>query len=359
MGVIGINPGGTLPIHIIKVFNADGWAYSSDLIGALDACLDAEANIISMSLGGSRKNRQEDRAFAAAADAGVLSIAAAGNAGDTSYEYPASYDSVVSVAAIDSSEVVADFSQQNDQVELAAPGVMVVSSVPVGTGLLADVTVAGTAYEAFAMEGSPMTTANGELVDCGLALTECVGVSGAVCLISRGDITFAEKVLNCEAGGGIGAIIYNNVAGSFLGTLGDTVTTIPSVSVSDTDGASMVPGSDATVSVYMGDYSYYDGTSMATPHVSGVAALIWNNAPDCSAADVRQAMDLTAKDLGDLGRDVAYGFGLVQALDAQNLLLDPEFCGSVQACGLPGEVCQTNADCCSEKCIGGRTKICR
>ena len=47
---------------------------------------------------------------------GVLSIAAAGNDGNTAHSYPASYDSVVSVAAVDSGKVVADFSQKTSQV---------------------------------------------------------------------------------------------------------------------------------------------------------------------------------------------------------------------------------------------------
>ena len=54
---------------------------------------------------------------------GILSIAAAGNDGSTAYGYPASYNSVISVGAVDQSSVVAGFSQHNDQVELAAPGV--------------------------------------------------------------------------------------------------------------------------------------------------------------------------------------------------------------------------------------------
>ncbi|MEN8178930.1 MAG: S8 family serine peptidase [Pseudomonadota bacterium] len=360
-GVIGVNSSGVLNIHIIKVFGADGWAYSSDLVAALDACENAGADVVSMSLGGNAKSRSESLAFDQAEANGILSIAAAGNGGNTRKSYPASYDSVVSIAAIDANMVIADFSQQNDQVELSAPGVLVVSSVPLGTGLLADVEVDGTGYETFAMEGSPMLIASGVLVDCGTAETVCAA-TGSVCLIERGVITFAEKVLNCQDGGGIGAIIYNNEPGAFLGTLGDTVTTIPSVSVSDTDGASMVPGSDALVSVYMGDYSYYDGTSMATPHVSGVAALIWNNAPDCSSADVREAMAQSALDLGDIGRDNAYGFGLVQAVDAKSLLLDPDFCGGSTVCdlGQKGDACVTDADCCSELCRGRPgAKVCR
>ncbi|MCP4496903.1 MAG: S8 family serine peptidase, partial [Phycisphaeraceae bacterium] len=67
--------------------------------------------------------------IAAALAAGVLPIAAAGNSGGTNLGYPASYDAVVSVAAVDSSEELASFSTRNDQVEIAAPGVSILSTV--------------------------------------------------------------------------------------------------------------------------------------------------------------------------------------------------------------------------------------
>ena len=53
---------------------------------------------------------------------GMLLIAAAGNGGNTAKSYPASYDSVISVAAVDSNANHVSFSQRNTQVELAAPG---------------------------------------------------------------------------------------------------------------------------------------------------------------------------------------------------------------------------------------------
>lgn len=354
-GVIGVNPDGHLNVHIIKVFDAAGWAYSSGLIAALDACEAAGADVVSMSLGGSIKSRSEDQAFAAAAGRGVLSIAAAGNDGNTRNSYPASYNSVVSVAAIDSAKAIASFSQQNAQVELAAPGVAVLSSVPVGTGSDVIVSVAATEYEGQGMEGSPNASGSGPLVDCGTAETACAA-SGSVCLIQRGTIAFADKVLACQAGGGVAAIIYNNVPGSFGGTLGTTVTTIPSVSVSDTDGASMLTqlGSPSTVSVAAGDYAFFDGTSMATPHVSGVAALIWNNAPGCNAQDVRAAMAATAEDLGAAGRDAAFGYGLVQAADALADLSINCGGGGGGSCtlGQPGASCSSGAECCSDSCKG-------
>lgn len=64
----------------------------------------------------------------------ILIIAAAGNSGPANNvkSYPASYKAVVSVAAISSSNKVASFSQVNDQVEIAAPGVGITSTIPGG-----------------------------------------------------------------------------------------------------------------------------------------------------------------------------------------------------------------------------------
>jgi uncharacterized protein YbcV (DUF1398 family) len=59
---------------------------------------------------------------------------------------------------------------------------------------------------------------------------------------------------------------------------------------------------------------------MAAPHVSGAAALIWSAFPALSKVEIRDALDATALDLGDPGRDVYYGFGLVQAKDALDYL---------------------------------------
>lgn len=198
LGVVGVLPNQSVPLQIVKVFGANGWAYSSNLVGALNACKQGMSNrgftrmVINMSLGGSVPSKTEEQAFNQAYGQNVLSVAAAGNAGNTSKSYPASYGSVVSVAAIDANKQLAYFSQRNDQVELAAPGVSVLSTVPTG-------------------------------------------------------------------------------------------------------------------------YAYYSGTSMATPHVVGVAALVWSQWLECSNDQLRQTLRSSAQDLGALGRDNSYGYGLVQA----------------------------------------------
>ena len=215
LGVVGVTPG-AVSLHIVKVFDGvDGaWSYTSDLISAANICADNDVNIISMSLSGTRASTKEQRAFDTLYSQGILSIAAASNDGGTAYHYPASYDSVVSVAAIDADNVVADFSQQNDQVELAAPGVAVLSSVPyVATNIL---TVDGVNYAANHIEFAALGTASGTLVDGGLC-TASGSWTGSVVLCERGDISFLEKVQNVQNGGGAAAVIYNNEPGNFLG----------------------------------------------------------------------------------------------------------------------------------------------
>ena len=315
-GVVGVLPNADVELHIVRVFNdTGGFSYASGLVAALGDCETAGAAVINMSLGGSRKSRTEDRAFADAESRGVLSIAAAGNDGNSRHSYPASYNSVVSVAAVDEFLNHADFSQTTSQVELSGPGVHVLSSVPVNAGSEASATVASVSYVGDSMDGAPTGSSTGTLVDCGLGTSPCdAAVDGDICLIQRGDVSFAEKVQACQDGGGSAAIIYNNVPGPLLGTLGDDPTTnIPAIGVSDLDGAAMVVGASATVNIDISDYAFFDGTSMATPHVVGVAALVWSNHPTCSNLEIRDALRRSALDLDVLGRDDLTGYGLVQA----------------------------------------------
>jgi serine protease len=193
-GVVGVNGSGLLDLHNVKLFNNAGtWGYGSNIVKAIEQCRASGSKVISMSLGGSQSSTTEENAFNAAVSGGVINIAAAGNAGDTSMSYPASYNSVMSVAAVDSSKNLASFSQRNSQVEIAGPGVSVNSTV------------------------------------------------------------------------------LNN------------------------------------------GYQSKSGTSMATPHVAGVAALVWSRHIGCSSEEIRAAMNASAQDLGSAGRDNSYGYGLVQA----------------------------------------------
>ncbi|MBI2381868.1 MAG: S8 family serine peptidase [Gammaproteobacteria bacterium] len=327
-GVIGVLPGNQLRLHIVRVFGDNGdWAYSSTLVAALERCQDAGAHVVNMSLGGDRPTALENEAFRKAEKAGIVSVAAAGNDGDGGWDrmlYPASYESVISVGAVDENLQVAAFSQENTQVDLAAPGVRVLSTVPTGSGLEGYAQSASTTYDGIPMAGSPQATVNANLEFCGLGReADACAPAGKHCLIQRGEITFAEKVQRCEARGGVGAIIYNHSPGALSGTLGGAVTHIPSLGVTMADGEALkLEAGPVTLSVGLSgyDYAYFNGTSMATPHVAGVAALVWSHYPQCSNSQIRDALFASAKDLGKPGPDHTYGMGLVQAKAAVDWL---------------------------------------
>ena len=71
------------------------------------------------------------------------------------------------------------------------------------------------------------------------------------------------------------------------------------------------------------DYAYYEGTSMATPHVTGVAALVLAANPSMTGTQLRTRLQNTAVDLGPPGPDDIYGYGLVNAYNALHNFTQP------------------------------------
>ncbi|WP_167880070.1 S8 family serine peptidase [Halorhabdus rudnickae] len=94
---------------------------------------DQGADLINMSLGGGGPTETLRTACQYALNNGALPVAAAGNNGSRGVSYPAGYDSVVAVSAVDSSENLARFSQYGPNIDVAAPGVQVYSTVPNGS----------------------------------------------------------------------------------------------------------------------------------------------------------------------------------------------------------------------------------
>lgn len=90
------------------------------------------------------------------------------------------------------------------------------------------------------------------------------------------------------------------------------------------------PGVGVDSTVTGGGYARYNGTSMATPHVAGVAALVKSNHPECTATQLRRALILAAEDLGLAGRDSSYGFGLVNAAMTSEII-NQYGCGNLPA----------------------------
>ncbi len=88
----------------------------------------------------------------------------------------------------------------------------------------------------------------------------------------------------------------------------------------------VAPGSSIYSTYYFGSYTTMSGTSMATPHVAGLAALLWSFAPALNAAEVRSFIQTTADDLGPAGWDPYFGYGRInakKAIDAISLQTYP------------------------------------
>jgi hypothetical protein len=102
----------------------------ADVMLAAGDCVAAKANVIALAIScrddvynrGCYK-KQWDRQFSDIYDRGLLIIGATGNTGNTSMEYPGAYKTVISVSAVDKNKVWFKGSTQNDQTEIAAPGV--------------------------------------------------------------------------------------------------------------------------------------------------------------------------------------------------------------------------------------------
>jgi subtilisin family serine protease len=317
------------------------WVHSSTLLDAALRCQAAGCRIISMSLGGAAPTVTEDAGFTQLYNVGILLVAAAGNGGDNSVLYPAGYAAVISVAALDQNNAVATFSQKNSDVELAAPGVNVLSTVP--NCEPNSVAGNGFAYSGIPIELAARGIATGILVDGGLGDSVNVAWAGKVVLVQRGSITFYQKALNVQTSGGLACVIYNNVPGDFSGTLLEGTSVIPAIGMSQEIGQALLArlGQTTTVDTRIlrdtSAWDFYNGTSMATPHVSAAAALIWSSDPTKSNAQVRQSLRETALDLGVAGRDPVSGFGLVQAKAALQYL--PSATGEIEEPG--GEIPDT------------------
>lgn len=348
-GVVGVMPNTQVNLHIVKVFNESGWGYSGDLSDAVDTCVNNGAKVVNMSLGGAGSSNAEKNALQAAANAGVLLVAASGNDGNSTLSYPASYDSVMAVGAVDQSGKHAEFSQYTSQIEVAAPGEAILSTVA-GDGRLGSIMAGANTYAndevvpqtRYVESGGSYSVSNingsaqGMLQSCSLSggsYTCSSAVSGNICLAERNGnqkgSSYPEinPALACMNAGASGIIVYGDtdrpgLQNPFLVDASSNIT-VPTVSVNRALGLSLLgqTGTATTLSVTGNqDYAYYNGTSMATPHVAGVAALVWSNNANCSADDVRAALKSTAIDLETSGRDDKTGYGLVQAKAASDSL---------------------------------------
>jgi subtilisin family serine protease len=346
VGVVGVSP--RINLYAVKMLDKGGSGSSEGMIKALDWVAEQKKAlggnwIMNLSLGADTATEGEREAFQKIADAGVLVVAASGNASTPNTPapvgFPAAFPSVTAVAAIDETNTLAYFSSQGPEVDFAAPGVGILSTVPVGSTRLSYILSGNQAFTATPLTGSNLGVINGEFVFCGFGAPEdfpaTLNLTGKIALIRRGaDITFANKTRRAIAAGAAAVAIFNNDTSITPWTLfsdeqAPTETWPVVLRLSKADGEALAAkGSGPMTAAYrLDDLGEKSGTSMACPHVTGAAALLWAVAPAATPQQLVTALTNTVTDLGDPGPDSKFGAGVINILGAAKMLAPHAFGG--------------------------------
>ena len=130
VGVVGV---ATEPaLYAVKVLDNSGSGSFSDVAAGIEWTADEGIDVGSLSLGADSGSQAVEDACQYAVGKGTLLVAAAGNSGpdEDTVGFPAAYEECIAVSATDENDDIASFSSRGEEVELAAPGVDVLSSVP-------------------------------------------------------------------------------------------------------------------------------------------------------------------------------------------------------------------------------------
>lgn len=125
-GIAGVS--GNSKILPVKVLDEEGNGYSSDIAAGIKWAADNGAKIINLSLGGSNYDNYLKEAVEYVTKKGCLVVAAAGNRGSYRPTYPAAFEDVIAVTAVDSNNQLCNFSNFGRYIDIAAPGLDIYST---------------------------------------------------------------------------------------------------------------------------------------------------------------------------------------------------------------------------------------
>jgi len=329
LGVVGVAP--EARIWAVKVLDSHGTGSDETVAAGIDWVIEKAKTgglwVINMSLGANAPSEVERRAVERAHSQGIVVVASAGNR--TSWiRYPGRYPGVIAVGAVNNQQQRADFSSYGYGLSVMAPGEAIQSTLPQGSVRTADVRGPQEIVPAFGLIGSPLGSMRGTFLYAGHGFPEDFpsDIAGHIALIERGEIPFSEKSYNAKEAGATAVVIINNVPGSgeerwtLLGFEGDPLLDYEfplTVGVQHEQGLKLMNVQAGVEVGFREDgYGKLNGTSMASPHVAGVAALILALAPSTPVLQVKYVLERTAHDLEDVGWDTKTGWGAVDALAA-------------------------------------------
>ena len=328
---------------------------TSDLANAIDAAVADGVDIINYSVGSSlqRITAPDDLALLAAAKAGVFSVVAAGNEGPNlgTIGSPAGGPWVITAAA--SSR---DGSVSSEAMEITSPAAIAGKIAIKEANFTPSIASRGPISDDLVLVDDEDDTLEGGLggstSDACEPLANTTDISGKIALIQRGGCTFEAKIINAEDAGAKAAVVYN-IAGDPIVMNGPFENVdIPAVMIGQADGDLILDELDAGsvvaarletgllltenedgnvmatfsargpgpvpdilkpdvaapgVNIVAGytpetanatpdeQYAFLSGTSMSTPHVAGVAALLLQEHPDWSPSVLKSALMTTAR----------------------------------------------------------------
>ena len=319
IGVVGVAPG--VSLYALKVFPRTGGALSSNIIRAIDWAIAQRLDVLSCSFGSATPSRLEQEAFDRARKANIIVIAATGNDGP-GVNYPAAYASVVGVGASDRAHKVAAFSNRGTEVDFVAPGVDLMGTTIAGAGRVGSVTLDdSTVLSAHPFYDSREGEARGAAIECGgggASSNFPPETTSNIAVMQRDSGSILTKLTNGISAQASGLILVNNEVDDKPMRAGAGGGVLPvTLSISARSAAILRErGGSLLLDAYITDYDAADGTSFSTPYVAAVAALVRGLRPDLTADGVIDILRLSARDLGDPGRDSVSGYGLVDAYAA-------------------------------------------
>ncbi len=327
---LGVFP--TAFIYSGKVCGREGCSNISIAQG-LEWAVKQKVDVVNLSLGGGQLSVVEKRALDAAEAAGVTVVAASGNDGKKKVSFPAAYTTALAVGAVNNKYEKAGFSNWGPELDISAPGVEIYSAVPLQFAVIPNVFIKlGSSEEKV---GAQLFPASPKLKDvlklpivfAGLGKAEDfkgLNLKGKVALIQRGETTFADKFKNALVAGASTVLFFNNETGMVLGQISPTgdELTIPVLMVEKATGEKILEfikqtgesggAPELKLSMTLSDFDSYSGTSMACPHVAGVAALMRAANPKLKPAEVRRIIMETSMPLQSSGENEV-GAGFVDA----------------------------------------------